>query len=55
MIVGDQRPIVAELMASLLTKYISLATNDCGYTGMAAELMVNYVQPLFLKAESAVS
>ena len=55
MMVGEQLPIVAWLMASILAKYISLASNDCWYAGTAAELMVNYVQPLFLKAKSAIS
>ena len=55
MMVGEQRPTVAEITASILTNYISLAANNCLYDGTAAELMVNYVQPLFLKTKSAVS
>ncbi len=46
-------PTVAELMDSPLAKYITLAANDCGYSGTAEELIVNYVHPLFLKAHSA--
>ncbi len=51
----DGIPTVAELMDSPLAKYITLAANDCGYSGMAEELIVNYVHPLFLKAHSAAS
>ena len=43
MVVGEQLPTVAEIMGSILTKYISIAANNCGYAGTAAELMVNYV------------
>jgi hypothetical protein len=46
---------VAEMMDSPLAQYISLAANDCGYSGTAEELIVNYVHPLFLKAHSAAS
>ena len=46
---------VADLLASPLAKYITLAANDCGYSGTAKELIVTYVYPLFLKAHSAAS
>jgi len=46
---------VADLLASPLAKYITLAANDCGYSGKAEELIVAYVHPLFLKAHSAAS
>ena len=48
-------PTVAGLLASPLAKYITLAANDCGYSGKAEELIVTYVHPLFLKAHSAAS
>ena len=48
-------PTVADLLASPLAKYITLAANDCGYSGKAEELIVTYVHPLFLKAHSAAS
>ena len=48
-------PTVADLLASPLAKYITLAANDCGYSGTAEELIVTYVHPLFLKAHSAAS
>jgi hypothetical protein len=48
-------PNVADLLASPLAKYITLAANDCGYSGKAQELIVTYVHPLFLKAHSAAS
>ena len=47
-------PTVADLLASPLAKYITLAANDCGYSGKAKELIVTYVHPL-LKAHSAAS
>ena len=37
---------MADLMDSPLAQYISLAANDCGYSGTAEELVVNYVHPL---------
>jgi hypothetical protein len=51
----DGIPTVDELMDSPLAKYITLAANDCRYSGTAEELIVNYVHPLFLKAHSAAS
>ncbi len=52
---NDGIPTVAELMDNSLAKYITLAANDCGYSGSAEELIVDYVHPLFLKAHSAAS
>ena len=51
----EQCPTVAELMASLLAKYITLAADDCGYGGTTEELIVDYIHPLFLKAKAAAS
>jgi hypothetical protein len=51
----DGIPTVAELMDSPLAKYITLAANDCRYSGTVEELIVTYVYPLFLKAHSAAS
>ena len=48
-------PTVADLMASPLAKYITLAANNCGYDGTMEELIINYVHPLFLKDRSAAS
>ncbi len=48
-------PTVADLLASPLAKYITLAANDCGYSGKAKELIITYVHPLFLKAHSVAS
>ncbi len=48
-------PTVADRLASPLAQYITLAANDCGYSGTAEELIVSYVHPLFLKAHSAAS
>ena len=41
-------PTVADFLASPLAKYITLAANDCGYSGKAEELIFTYVHPLFL-------
>jgi len=51
----DGIPTIAELLESPLAKYITLAANDCGYSGTAEELIMSYVHPLFLKAHSAAS
>jgi len=48
-------PTVADLLASPLAKYITIAANDCEYSGKAEEMIVTYVHPLFLKAHSAAS
>ncbi len=48
-------PTVADLLASPLAQDITLAANDCGYSGTTEELIVSYVLPLFLKAHSAAS
>ncbi len=55
LLMTDGISTVAELMDSPLAKYITLAANDCGCSGTAEELIVNYVHPLFLKAHSAAS
>ena len=48
-------PTITELLDSPIFNYITLAANDCGYSGTAEELIVNYVHPLFLKAKAAAS
>ena len=55
MAVREQHPIVADIMASPLSKYITIASNNCRYGGMTEELIIKYVHPLFLKAKSAAS
>ena len=55
MTLTDKIPTVADPMNSPLAKYITLAANDCGYSGTAEELIVSYIHPLFLKAHSAAS
>jgi hypothetical protein len=52
---SDGIPTIAELLESPLAKYITLAANNCGYSGTAEELIVSYVHMLFLKAHSAAS
>jgi hypothetical protein len=53
--IDNTLPAITDLLASPLAKYITLASNDCGYSGSATELIVSYVHPLFLKAHSAAS
>ncbi len=53
--VGESCPAIAELLASSLADFITLAANYSGYSGTAEELIVNYVHPLFLKAKAAAS
>jgi hypothetical protein len=55
MSIEDSLPSISELVNSPLSKYITLAANDCGYDGTAEELVVSYVNPLFLRAHSAAS
>ena len=53
--VGQKYPTVAQIMDIPQDKYITISANDRGYGGTAEELIVNYVHPLFLKAESDAS
>ncbi len=55
MSIEDSLPSISDLINSPLSKYITLAENDCGYDGTAEELIVQYVHPLFLRAHSAAS
>ena len=55
MSVKEQCPTIAELMASPLAKYITLAANDCGYGGTTEELIVNYVCVIRIRFSRGVS
>jgi hypothetical protein len=55
MSIEDSLPSISHLINSPLSKYITLAANDCGYDGTAEELIVSYVHPLFLWAHSTAS
>jgi hypothetical protein len=55
MSIEDSLHSISDLINSPLSKYITLAANDCGYDGTAEELIVSYVHPLFLQAYSAAS
>jgi hypothetical protein len=55
MSIEDSLPSISDLINSPLSKYITLAANDCGYDGTAEDLLVSYVHPLFLRAHSAAS
>ena len=49
MILQHKIPTVAEFMEIPLARFITIATNDCGYQGTTNEFIVNWVHPLFLK------
>jgi hypothetical protein len=55
MSIEDSLPSISDLINSPLSKYITLAANDCGYDGTAEELIVSYVHPLFLWAHAVAS
>jgi hypothetical protein len=55
MSIEDSLPSISDLINSPLSKYITLAANDCRCDEMAEELIVKYVHPLFLRAHSAAS
>jgi hypothetical protein len=55
MLLEDSLPSISDLINSPLSKYITLAANDCGYDGTAEDLIIRYVHPLFLRAHSAAS
>jgi hypothetical protein len=55
MSIEDSLPSISDLINSPLSKYITLAENDCRYDGPAEELIVQYVHPLFLRSHSAAS
>ena len=55
MLLEDSLPSISDLINSPLSKYITLAANNCGYNGTAEEVMVQYVHPLFLRVHSAAS
>jgi hypothetical protein len=48
MSIEDSLPSISDLINRPLSKYITLAANDCRYDGMAEELIMSYVHPLFL-------
>jgi len=51
----DSLPSISDLINSPLSKFITLAANDCGYNGTTEELIIQYVYPLFSRAYSAAS
>jgi hypothetical protein len=55
MSIEDSLPSISDLINSPLSKYITLAENDCGYDGTAEDLIVQYIHPLFLREHSAAS
>ena len=48
-------PTIKELLDSPISKFITLAANDCGYSGTSEYLIVNCVHKLFLKTKAAAS
>ena len=49
----DSIPTIKELLDSQISNFITLAANDCGYSGTSEDLIVNHVHPLFLRSKSA--
>ena len=39
---------IKSVLASPLAWFVTLAMNDCGYNGIAKDLMFNWIHPLFL-------
>ncbi len=48
-------PTIDELLACPLSKFITFAANDFGYSGSFTEIFVTAVHPFFLKAKSEES
>ncbi len=48
-------PTIEELLASPLSKFITFAANDCGYSGSFTKIIVTAAHPFFLKAKSEAS
>ena len=48
-------PSIDELMKTPLSKFITFAADDCGYSGSTNELMVNWIHPFFLKGKAEAS
>lgn len=48
-------PSIEDLLDSPLSKFITFAANDCGYSGTTKDLVVNWIHPFFLKAKAAAS
>ena len=53
--VKKQCPTVAEILASPISKFITISEHNFGYGGTAEYLVVNYFHPLFLKAKAEES
>ena len=53
--VTDDLPSIEDIMNCPLSKVIHFAVNDCGYCGSRRDLIVNWVHPLFFKAQFDVS
>ena len=52
---ADIIPTIQELLDSPISNFINLAANDCGFEGKGEDLILNYVDALFLKAKAAAS
>ena len=46
---------VKELLDILISKFITMAADDYGYSGTSEDLIVNHFHPFFLKAKAAAS
>ncbi len=48
-------PTIEELLAGPLSKFITFAFNDCGFSSSFTKILVILVHPFFLKAKSEAS
>ena len=48
-------PTIEEFLDRPISKFITIAANDCGYSGTSEDLIVNHIHPLFLKAKAVAS
>ena len=51
----DHIPTITEVLDSPISNFITMAANDCGYSGTTEDLIVNYVHPFFLKPQGLAS
>ena len=51
-IVEEQCPNVAKILTGPIVKYITLATNNCGYSGKTEELRASYIHHFFSSKSS---
>ena len=48
-------PLVESFIKSPLDKLVTIAANNCAYSGSTKDLIITWIHPLFLKANAAAS